>query len=775
MGLKKKGKPKRTKTEDDVDDRFAAASSRPQFQKKKEEKTKVVLDARFSSVLTDSRFRVDAKDKYGRRKKKKTDAKAELENFYTVEKEEEEKGDETEEKANLDEESSCTDDDTEKSDHDDDDEEEEAQDPASRIAYLTALSRGELSVSSSSDEDDSSVSSAEEAESDGDDGSDAPGILDSSSKKEIPITDEPSPFLAVMNMDWKNVRSVDLFAILASFTPPGSVRCVQIFPSDFGMERMAKEEKHGPLDLWKNQEGSAEDHLDSDSDKEVASYDSGKSESLGNAKKDFNPNAIDSDFDPEKLREYEASKLKYFFAVVEFSSPEHADIAYREVDGLELEHSSAAIDLRSIAPDELDGVKEGRKIRDEARAVPSNYEPPEFVINALQQSNVQCTWDEGDKERELKLTGYGGGQKEIWNSMAEGDDLKAYLASDVSSDEDEGDDEVSTSGGKGAQMRKMLGLDSDSDDGDDGDAVDSEASEDSSEEDEDQKEDNFNKEATFVPGKRSLQQKIRSKIQESTEEQKELTPWEKYQQKRKEKRRERRQAARSKRKGVGVHQDGNDMYGADPEFGVPDSDSEDGFDKDGRDGFFLEDKGDSVGSRKGQEQSKGKAGKNRKEGKTTAELPQRTKSSKAELELLLAGDKEEEDAKDYDMRGILRLHKNKDKKLRGARKRKEEKLAASTSGTDFKLDTADSRFAAVLDGTDDRFGIDRTDPNFKETSAMREILSQQTKRRKAKKRARVTETVAPDVSAENGAGGGGALALSSLVKNLKAKVAKSGQ
>jgi hypothetical protein len=58
---------------------------------------------------------------------------------------------------------------------------------------------------------------------------------------------------------------------------------------------------------------------------------------------------------------------------------------------------------------------------------------------------------------------------------------------------------------------------------------------------------------------------------------------------------------------------------------------------------------------------------------------------------------------------------------------------------------------------------------------MREILTEQTKRRKFNKRGRKPENT--DVSAEammtGKAESSGALALSSLVKNLKSKVAKS--
>jgi hypothetical protein len=141
--------------------------------------------------------------------------------------------------------------------------------------------------------------------------------------------------------------------------------------------------------------------------------------------------------------------------------------------------------------------------------------------------------------------------------------------------------------------------------------------------------------------------------------------------------------------------------------------------------------------------------------------------SKDELELLLAGEHDEEQARDYDIRGIQRMEKNKGKKLKGSRKRKEAKIAADVTGTDFKVDVHDTRFNAVLDGSDDRFGIDKTDPNYKDTSAMREILSEQTKRRKKKRKKNV---VVPDVNSDTAANTSGATALSSLVQRLKSRV-----
>lgn len=750
-------------------------------------------DDRFKAMLTDSRFALGGDvglaeggiDKYGFKQKQKKDKKKKKE------------GDDPA--------ASGTDDDSDggESGGDSDGEKGVNEDPASRIAFLTALSRGEVDVSSSSEDDSSSGEEYDDRDHSSDDDSigsvDGAGLLDPHAKfasidPEPEITFDDSKFLAVCNMDWGSVRAVDLFAITSSFAPPGSVKYVRVYPSDFGMERMNNDVTLGPQGIWKKK--SAYSDTDDD-DSDSGSGSDGEDENLGhNAKEsegnngsdkeeneendpsesddnnsasenegseddededeidedellketykhfDTNPtSSTNDDFDAEKLRAYEMSKMKYFFAVVEFTSSGAADAAYKELDDMEIGHSSANIDLRAIPETDVEGVVEGRTLRDQAFSIPSNYAPPDFVVAALQQTAVKCTWEEGDKERERLLTQYGVGN-DAWQAMTNGDDLRAYLASGSSDEEsDDNDGDNGNKKGKAKNMRALLGLggsDGSDDEAKDGnsDASDREGEDDDSffgqgnlDSDSDDDGDGGDvKQATFIPGKGSLEDKIRSKLKEKEEGTSELTPWEKFQEKRKSKRKERKRVNKQQ-KSLLRGEDGED------------------------DPFAPTTKKTS--------------------GKSTDHAAK--PSTKEELDLLLAGDDDEEAAKDYHMRDLVRIEKNKSKKLKGARKRKEAEIKNNAVGMEFKLDTKDNRFASLLDGSDDRFGIDRTDPQYKETPAMRDILAEQTKRRKSKKRARPSENT--DVSAEammtGKAESSGALALSSLVKNLKSKVAKS--
>jgi len=845
---KKSGRSTEHESPGILDQRFVAATNRPQFRTsslppaERGDKTsgllvggsgagKVELDDRFAAVLTDPRFRIGGNtgdvDKYGRKKKDKKRGKdggggtaaddgddEGLDKFYTLKKKDGDskggnKADGRGRSSPTNEESQIakrkeTDD---RDDDNDDDIAPESNDPEARIAYLTALSRGEIEASSSSSDDSSSAddssaaSSGDDSQSDSDEDSleGRAGVLDPSTKEaeeeEVEITNEPSPFLAVCNMDWSQVRAVDLFAILSSFCPPGSVRRVRVYPSDFGLERMKKEEVMGPQDIWKKKksrdldEGHGHDQINerfdnSDEDDNDTESPSGNDEidddgiDLDGTYNHFskNPNGDDVngnvDFDPEKLRAYEATKMKYYFAVAEFTSPEAADAAYNEIDGMEVGHSSAMIDLRSIPPPDIKVVVKGREVRDECNTLPSTYESPDFVVAALQQTAVRCTWEDGDSERAKHLTQYGIGN-EAWAAMAEGDDLRAYLASDHSSDEDSDVESIEGRRGKGARMRALLGLESDDEDGgvgsgddahSDDSSIESTPSSEDGQHNRNAEEEAGDKTMTYVPGKRGLEDRIRSKLEEKKttgDGTLELTPWEKFQLKRKEKRKERRKAVRARRKDKlgGGSDENNGMYGADEEFGFPESDDEE---EEGRDDFFLANEANN---------------KRRKEAKARHQQEQngqdvRAPSTKEELELLIAGDNDEEAERNFDMRGIARKEKMKSKKLKRSRKRKEAEKAANVSGEAFAVDTTDSRFAAVLDGSDERFGIDRTDPSYKDTPAMQAVLAEQSKRRKAKKRSKVANDVSADAINRADAPTGGAAALSSLVKSLKTKVAK---
>jgi len=478
---------------------------------------------------------------------------------------------------------------------------------------------------------------------------------------------------------------------LTSFRPPGAVLSVRVYPSDFGLERMERDARSGPSDVFR---GKPEEGL-----------------------------REESAFDAEKLRQYEVSKLKYYFAVAEFRSAREAEAAYEELDGLEFEHSSSTVDLRVIAGDAMEGVKAGRKVRDEAFSVPSNYEPVDYVVKALRGTGVNCSWEAADEERTKKLTRYGMGTK-TWDAMLEGDDLKAYLASSDDSDGSDVDD-------KANGMRKMLGLEGDHlvhqnnheehdqdpshtpvDHQDINEGKDKQVTyvhQDISHEAKD-------KQVTYVPGENSLDQKIRSKLSSKKEgDEPQLTPFEKSQQRRREKRKERKKAKRELRERA-----------ADPD----------------QDDFFLSEtdavpRNDSNGDAENQP------------------------SSRAELELLLAGDENVENDKDYDMRSLLRIESKAGKKLKGKRKRDLERKIQETPGSGFQLDASDNRFDALFGGSDARFGIDVTDPKFKATEGMKNVLKTQKERREERSNAVVPEN--PKTSEND---------VERLVKSLKRRAKK---
>lgn len=634
--------------------------------------------------------------------------------------------------------------------------------------------------------------------------------------------------IAIQNCDWDNIKSEDLMMILQSFCPPGkSVRRVTIYPSDFGLKRMAEEDIHGPKHIWKataenGSDNSTDDNSDynsdensddnSDENSDDGSEEDGTNELYANvrsmndddssedenteeqpqksrkaAKKDnqgdfkrtrskksvgivFHSDLVrlgkaaddeddeneeddnadkgthsdddddDDDNDHERafqkqstvtekkkpddteniaLRRYELSKLRYYFAIVECDVEDTANTLYEQLDGTELEHSSMTFAIRMV-PDDVSF--EGRTMRDSCIEVPASYRPPDFIIKALQHSNVECTWDEKEKGRG-KLINFS-----QWRNLNESE-LQQYIASasedgDEDEDKDEEEDEdypgVEGEGSKKSKVKKaqalrqaLLGIgggtedseddffaddqsnDNDNDDGDgdgaeDDDMYSSNPHHGLSAVGDVEDEDNEERVMSFIPAA--------DKAQQDQMDPEDETPFDKMQRKLAEKKKARKQQKKEKR---------------------------------------LQEVAEAETMKK--VMKKAKSGKNQvdvSEDDGEAEAKQ-----KAQLGLLFAEDSGEGE-EDYDMYRLVKDEKDKTKdktkgkekklKMKGKNKRKrqeegEEEMAPSRSAS-FKIDTADSRFKNLFDG-DSRFGLDMTSTEYKETPAMKEILAEVRHRR----------------------------------------------
>lgn len=188
-------------------------------------------------------------------------------------------------------------------------------------------------------------------------------------KDAVPLGDRTYR-LAAVNMDWDNLRAVDLYAVFSSVVHPlasaasltskeeprgkgtgGAAlkqsrgRCirVRIYPSDFGRERMAQEDRYGPpTDIFKGEkEGSGSKSKtgkrvdDSDDEGDPAGF----QEDEG------------AEFDENKLRKYQLERLRYFYAIAEFDSDASASMVYDTIDGTEMEASANVFDLRFVPND----------------------------------------------------------------------------------------------------------------------------------------------------------------------------------------------------------------------------------------------------------------------------------------------------------------------------------------------------------------------------------------------------------------------------------------
>ncbi|KAM3162133.1 Pre-rRNA-processing protein ESF1 [Lachancea thermotolerans] len=591
------------------DPRFAGVENDPKFRETRAKKFKIKLDDRFSKK--DLEFKRKARvDKYGRRLKgQESKDKRDFDKYY-----EKEKSGKTAPDSEL--VGKPSEEDSEGGSSD-----EEGAASAKTVSLDRARGEVHSDYVSSSDEESSSESEEDSADSD----------LESE-ESEVEIEEgevksgDSSKTLAVVNLDWDHVKSTDLMVTFSSFVPKGGkINRVAIYPSEFGKERLAKEETEGPpREIFKSKKKGKKSHGD-DSDEELTV-------------KDLYEEGDADDFDAKSLRRYQLERLRYYYAVVYCNNKQTAESIYKNCDGTEYESTANMFDLRYV-PDGMDFDDEAR---DECDSVPKNYRPSEFSTDALQHSKVKFTWDETPADR-TAMAKRAFTQREI-----EDMDFKAYLASDSEESEPENNQELKNKlkslVNQSVQVGEKSIFDQDPKDG----------------------ESDVDMQITFAP---ALAEGGSGDADdgEKTEE----TTLEKVRRKEKERKKMRKERIKELKKQA------------------------------------EDDKKQKL-----------------KEGRRKSEPSATDSKSQAELELLMMDDSEEANSKlnkkaHFNMNEIVRSEKEKGKKAKFQDKNR-------IVEDEFKPDLNDPRFSEVFEDHD--FAIDPSQPEFKGTAAMKQILQERNKR-----------------------------------------------
>lgn len=554
---------------------------------------------------------------------------------------------------------------------------------------------------------------------------------------------EVSKRIAAVNLDWDNIRAADIMAVAKSFAPTaGRIESVTIYPSEFGRERMEREELEGPpreifASTKRKEESDEESDSDEDEDEKIK-------------KRLLREQAGEGEeFDDAKLRQYQLERLRYYYAVVECDSDTTAKAVYDDLDNREYLTTSNFFDLRFI-PDEVTFDDDTPK--EVCTKLPDGYKPNDFRTEALTHSKVRLTWDDDDTTRKEV-------QKRAF-SRAELDenDLQAYIGSD-SSDNDSvssrksvstADRKMNKREAERQKMRAALGL--------------SEASAGRSKKAKDEPVGDM--QITFSSG---LNASKGSKGVFENEPQDEESTRQRYirkEKERKQRRKEKSKTTRGEAEGEGEGEDdhsGSEQDAAPTEGTTAAADEEDPF----NDPFFND-----PSTAAAVEKTARKADKAKKRAERDAE-DAAAASRRAELELLMADDEANgEGVRHFDMREIEKAEKEARRK--GKSKGKKSKKTDDAVKDEFKVEAEDPRFKALFDSHE--YAIDPTNPRFKSTQGMKSLLEEGRKKRKREDREGGGEDVV--VAKKKGKGGKEAKAegddeLKGLVARLKNGKAKS--
>eukprot|EP00915_Cephaloidophora_sp_WS-2016_P003484 GHVH01004666.1.p1 GENE.GHVH01004666.1~~GHVH01004666.1.p1 ORF type:complete len:558 (+),score=110.91 GHVH01004666.1:37-1710(+) len=247
--------------------------------------------------------------------------------------------------------------------------------------------------------------------------------------------DEITSRLALTGLMWDQVDAKDILVLFSSLsrtaqglkmpskdTPKRTLEALQetrdngenyiikvsVFQSRFGKERMSYEELHGPkIDYERFQ----------------AEMPEVGGEHLRSRNSEVNPSVLAAH------RDYQLQKSKYFFAIIELSSPTIADCLHKSINGTDSPFSVFPIELMFVTNET---TFEDFPLRDAAEKINPNYIAPEILRNALTQTGLAIPKFDNDDTRGKVL------EKMFTDAEVDQMDVEKYMA--CSSSDDESDD-----------------------------------------------------------------------------------------------------------------------------------------------------------------------------------------------------------------------------------------------------------------------------------------------------------------------------------------------
>ncbi|SMY27398.1 unnamed protein product [Zymoseptoria tritici ST99CH_1A5] len=675
-----------------ADNRFSALNSDPRYRLPNKKESRTAVDPRFKTLFTDQEFRKKATvDRYGRKIKSDSNKK-DLEKLYRLDAADQPKAKakpgkkQDREVVGSSEEESGSEDDVDDVDVEEDDSEEELVEKRDPM-------RDGFSESESEEE------SEEESDSEAELLDDTAGVEQT---EDVPMG-EVSRRIAAVNLDWDNIRAADLMAVAASFAPTGGkIENVTIYPSEFGREKLQREETEGPpREIFASSQKVTAEAQDDDDDESSEDDEKIKKKLL-----ETQASAGD-EFDTAALRAYQLERLKYYYAVISCSDGSTAKALYDAMDGREYLSTANFFDLRFV-PDETSF--EDDTPHDECNQLPSGYRPNEFRTEALTHSKVRLTWDDDDATRKEV-------QKRAFSrAEMEENDLQAYIGSD-DSDADSISSRISTAADRKAKkkdaqrqkMRAALGL---------GDEP-TKSSKSYKDEPVGDMQITFTSGLTNADGGEKAAGGKKGVFE--NEPQDEESTRQRYIRKEKERKQARKERSKAARAGTSAGAaETSDLEEAAPALPAQKdtAEEEDPF----ADPFFTDPAATTAAATKAARKA-AKAEKRAAREKLDAEASSR----KAELSLLMQGENGEgEGVRHFDMREIEKAEK--------AARRKKGKFGKKPKGLeevekdDFQVEVEDPRFGKVFESHE--YAIDPTNPRFKGTAGMKTLLEEGRKKRK---------------------------------------------